>query len=104
MVMSFILDNYSCPEFMLNMDCALALQIINNKIKERENREVVDRRWDMYLSLYPHMIMGKIKLMEFADYCKLFTEKENEQQQPDYSNMSDEEMLREIEELEKSSR
>lgn len=99
------MDNYSSPEFILSMDYALALQIVTDKINFLTQKEINDKRWQLYLTIYPHMLMGKMKRMEFDDFCKTFEEAEKKQVTvADYSHLTDEEMLREIEELEKSTK
>ena len=87
------------------MEYTLALQIVNNKINFLTQKEISDKRWELYLTVYPYMLMGRIKKMEFVDFCKMFEEAEKKQVTvADYSYLSDEEMLREIEELEKSTK
>ena len=88
------------------MEYTLALQIVNNKINFLTQKEITNKRWELYLTVYPYMLMGKMKRMEFADFCKSFEEAEKKSQviTADYSHMKDEEMLREIEEIEKSAK
>lgn len=88
------------------MDYALALQIVTDKINFLTQKEVNDKRWQLYLTIYPYMLMGKMKKLEFTDFCKSFEEAEKKSQviTADYSHMKDEEMLREIEEIEKSAK
>lgn len=87
------------------MEYTLALQIVTDKINFLTQKEVNNKRWELYLTVYPYMLMGKMKKLEFIDFCKSFEESEKKQVTvADYSHLTDEEMLREIEELEKSTK
>lgn len=105
--MEFIIDNYNNPEYILNLDYSLADKLIKRKIKNTIEKEKIEKRWQLYLTIYPYIITGKLKPLEFSDFCKNLDKNLDdnvENNNNNYQTISDEEMLREIEKIEKEAK
>lgn len=99
------MDNYSNPDYVFNMQYDLATKIIKRKIEKLIEKEKTEKRWQLYLTIYPYIITGKLKEIEFVDFCKaLDGTTKNENTINNYKEMSDEEMLKEIEKIEKEAK
>ena len=87
------------------MEYDLANKLITRKIEKIQEKEKIDKRWELYLTIYPLIITGKLKPLEFSEFCKtLDGEVENKETIKSYKNMTNEEMLREIEKIEKEAK
>ena len=83
----------------------MANKLITRKIKSITEKEKIEKRWQLYLTIYPYIITGKLKPLEFTEFCKTLDGKvENKETIKSYENMTDEEMLREIEKIEKEAK
>lgn len=99
------MDNYSNPDYVFNMQYDLATKLIKKKIEKLIEKEKTEKRWQLYLTIYPYIITGKLKEIEFVDFCKaLDGNTENKKTINDYKEMSDEEMLKEIEKIENEAK
>ena len=83
----------------------MANKLITRKIKSIAEKENIEKRWQLYLTIYPYIITGKLKPLEFTEFCKtLDGEVENKETIKSYQKMTDEEMLKEIEKIEKEAK
>lgn len=83
----------------------MANKLITRKIKSIAEKEKIEKRWQLYLTIYPYIITGKLKPLEFIEFCKtLDGEVENKETIKSYKEMTDEEMLKEIEKIEKEAK
>lgn len=83
----------------------MANKLITRKIKSIAEKEKIEKRWQLYLTIYPYIITGKLKPLEFTEFCKtLDGEVENKETIKSYKEMTDEEMLKEIEKIEKEAK
>lgn len=83
----------------------MANKLITRKIKSIAEKEKIEKRWQLYLTIYPYIITGKLKPLEFTEFCKtLDGEVENKETINSYQKMTDEEMLKEIEKIEKEAK
>lgn len=83
----------------------MANKLITRKIKSIAEKEKIEKRWQLYLTIYPYIITGKLKPLEFTEFCKtLDGEVEDKETIKSYQKMTDEEMLKEIEKIEKEAK
>ena len=84
----------------------MANKLITRKIKSIAEKEKIEKRWQLYLTIYPYIITGKLKPLEFSDFCKNLDKNldDNVENNNNYQTISDEEMLREIEKIEKEAK
>ena len=83
----------------------MANKLITRKIKSIAEKEKIEKRWQLYLTIYPYIITGKLKPLEFTEFCKTLDGKvENKETIKSYQKMTDEEMLKEIEKIEKEAK
>lgn len=81
------------------MNYKKALKIYENCIKKENDKDSYDKKWELYSAIFPLMIKGEVKVLEFDAFCRSLDSKE-EVKKERINNMSEEEALKMLNELE----
>lgn len=85
------------------------IDIYENDVKEEIDKEVFNKRWSLYCSVYPYMLKGEMKGLSYEEFNKMLdgesltskTHKNTDLNAIKYNDMDEESALKFLNELEK---
>lgn len=93
--------NYDKRIFKIKYDKAFKIYINDMNIKVENDK--TEKRFSLYTSLYPYMLLGQMKGMEFSDFNDMLDGKQQVSSSHKVDMIDEEDALKMIEELKKRS-